>query len=414
MTITPGTSPATKASFANPITTASFSPPAGSTLIACVVDTDYSGNIFTLSNSGIPLDWVEQDRWSNVAIYTAYNATSQSSITVSFATNGSPSDALVLKVWVWDGVDSTDPVAQSNSGSSSTNFIEPWLYTSSVANSRGVYIANDQNGLGSPASGGTDVTNNWTFGSGSGASSSGIAAYKASNSPASTAVYAYLDAFGSGSPAWRWVAVELRPSTTQTIILTGISSGEVLGTPKINLTVSPTGIASGEAFGEPSLALQNLIILESIESVESVGTPRLVYTQFVTPSGIVSAESFGNPTLQLGYPQTVILEGIPSGESVGQGLTIRFRHRIVFRPPSVQEQPAARDRLLIRFGIHRGISVIRRMDDSFYETRYPDQVTVEESQRVYWGGHVNEISVDEYFALIDAGYGSYLSVEELT
>lgn len=414
MAIAPGTHSGIEASFSNPLTTDPFDVPAGTTLVACVCDSDNAGstNIFTVSNSGTSLSWIERKRSGEVAIYTAYNANTQTGVTVSFATDGGGLDALAMKVLAWSGVDQSSPVGATTSGTSSSNSVSPFLYTSTVDNSRGVYIGNDSNGLGSPTS--TDTYDAWTFGSGSGANSSGVVAYKASNTtPASTGVSGNLDAFGTASAAWRWVGIELKPSTAQTITCTGIATAETFGTAQINQTVTVSGIASAEAIGSHELVLQNLVIGEGIESGETFGTPQLVYSQPVTPSSIGSAEAFGSPTIQLGYPQTVSPSGITSEEACGDGPSVVLRHRIVFKPPTVQEQPAARNILLVRYGIHRGITVIRRQDGTFYETRFPDQVTVEEARKVFWGGHVNECTTEEYLALVAAGYGSYLSVEAL-
>jgi hypothetical protein len=403
-------SPSLEASFSNPQTSNHFSPPAGSTLVACVVDASAGGgHINTVSNSGTPLMWEEARSFGRVAIYTAFNASAQSNITVSYSTSGDPSDALILSVDVFNGVDSTNPVGNEDAGFSTTNFIQPNFYNASVEGSRTIYLANDAHGSGNPdVSGSPDVTKTWTLTS---SSSSGLVAYQSANAHLGDAIQGYINGFGTASTSWDYVAVELIPSTSQTVSPTGIASGQAVGTPQINLTVKPSGIASGEALGTPALSLQNLILVQGIASGEAVGTPVLKYTQFVIPSGIESAETFGTLNIQVGYPQTVDIEGIPSEEALGDP-QVSLLHRLVFRPPTVQEQPAARDILLIRYGIHRGITVIKRQDGTFYQTRFPDQATVEESARVYWGGHVNEISVEDALALIDAGYGQYISVEE--
>lgn len=81
-----------------------------------------------------------------------------------------------------------------------------------------------------------------------------------------------------------------------------------------------------------------------------------------------------------------------------------------FVGPKVKETPAAYDRLFIRFGIDRGISVIQRQDGTYYQTRYPAQTELETARTYYLGGHEYLLSDAEVASLTAAGYGSYIVV----
>lgn len=167
-------------------------------------------------------------------------------------------------------------------------------------------------------------------------------------------------------------------------------SPETFGTASLTIGIHPSGIASAEAFG--SIAVSE--------------------HQTVTVTGIASALAFGTPSLILGHPQTIVVAGISSLEAFGAA-TLRNTKQWVLRPHSVQETPAAYDRLNIRFGIHRGISIIQRQDLSFYESRYPAQTELEEALRFYMGGHVYIVSNEEASALIAAGYADVLTLESV-
>jgi len=197
----------------------------------------------------------------------------------------------------------------------------------------------------------------------------------------------------------------------QTITGQGIVSAETFGTLRTRLYLDPTGIATGEAFGTPRLAA--LIAPTGIPSAEAFGATNLGIEQFLTLIGIPSGEELGEPGLQLGYPQTIEAIGIPSLERMTQQPVIRLVHRLTFRPPSVQETPAGINVLHLRYGVHRGISVIRRADGTIYQTRYP-ALTDLEAARTYWlGGYAHEVSVADAVVLTEAGYGSYITLEEV-
>jgi hypothetical protein len=197
----------------------------------------------------------------------------------------------------------------------------------------------------------------------------------------------------------------------QTITSQGIASDEAFGTLTMGLYLGPSGIASGETFGAPRLAA--LIAPTGIPSGEAFGSTNFGIEQFLALTGIPSGEAFGTPSLQLGYPQTVTVVGIPSLERMTQQPIVRLDYRLTFRPPSVQETPAGVNVLHLRYGVHRGISVIRRADGTIYQTRYPALTDLEAALTYWLGGYAHEVSVEDAAALTTAGYGSYITLEEV-
>jgi hypothetical protein len=85
----------------------------------------------------------------------------------------------------------------------------------------------------------------------------------------------------------------------------------------------------------------------------------------------------------------------------------------VLRGPTIQETPAAYNPLHIRYGIHRGITILRRQDGTYYETRFPFQDEVTEASAAYLGGHVYYLSQEEADDLTNAGYGQYITQEDI-
>lgn len=76
--------------------------------------------------------------------------------------------------------------------------------------------------------------------------------------------------------------------------------------------------------------------------------------------------------------------------------------------PTVIEGPAAEDVLFYRYRIERGISLLRKQDDSYVLARYPWQGDVNAAKRAYLGGHEYELTPEEVSSLTDAGYGDYI------
>lgn len=83
-----------------------------------------------------------------------------------------------------------------------------------------------------------------------------------------------------------------------------------------------------------------------------------------------------------------------------------------FVTPSVKETPVAWDRLLIRYGIHRGVSVLM-IDGRYSSFRFPAQTDMAMASEVYLGGHEYIIDEQTKNRLTDASiggvYGDYIT-----
>ena len=84
----------------------------------------------------------------------------------------------------------------------------------------------------------------------------------------------------------------------------------------------------------------------------------------------------------------------------------------LFKTPSVAETPAGWHRLLARYAIHRGVTVMM-IDGQYSSYRFPSQTETLQAQEVYLGGH--EYVIDEKTknrltdASIGGNYGDYIT-----
>lgn len=192
----------------SPKTTASFTAPADSLLVALCASN--SGTVtHTVTNSGTALTWTSRamrditDSGANtpaVEIFTAPAVPSVARTVTLTSSNGG--DAVELKVLVITGVDLSAPVGATGEGSSATSNLTASVYTSTAASSRAVGIAVDQNQSGNPTS--SDVGFAWNVSG----ETSGIAVYKAADTPV-VGTGVTLNFNGSGSRAWNWCAIEV-------------------------------------------------------------------------------------------------------------------------------------------------------------------------------------------------------------
>lgn len=206
---------------ADPWTTASFSPPADSLLVVCVMADGTTNHTITPSSTGPPaLTFTERARRNAgesgaqnglAVVYTA-PVTSSGSRTVSVTTSaGDTQDNGGVKVWVLTGANIVTPVGASGEGSSTTNNITPTVLTTTTDGSLVIGCGEEWNALGTPTS--TDEATNAAINV-SGLLS-GIAPRKASVTAASgTAVTLNFDAAGSAAAAWNWCAVEILAATS--------------------------------------------------------------------------------------------------------------------------------------------------------------------------------------------------------
>lgn len=204
--VTTGTSPSLTA------TTASFTAPTGSVLIASA----YAAG----PNAAATLSWVISDTGSltwtlinardvsegNSGGVTHYWAktTSAASRTVSAQATSSLDDTwdVVLDLRVFTGASLSDPIGAIGEGSSTTNAITPAAFTSEAARSILIAAVQDWNALGVPTSSDLTVSTYNRAGVYSGASGYKLLGY------AGAQTFNY-DSFGAGSPLLNWCAFEL-------------------------------------------------------------------------------------------------------------------------------------------------------------------------------------------------------------
>lgn len=80
----------------------------------------------------------------------------------------------------------------------------------------------------------------------------------------------------------------------------------------------------------------------------------------------------------------------------------------IFRPPTVDETPAALDALNIRVKLTRGVTVV--LNDGIYsEVRYPASEDLADADAYWRGGYNNVVSAADAAALTAAGYGAYIT-----
>lgn len=443
MAIAIDTSPALVSGATSTQTTATFSPGADRLLVACIAFQNTSSSFgsgtpatITVSNTVSALTWTLRVRrdWQDssgengiVAVYTAATTgTGSITNTTVSAVSGQASDRGALKVYVVSGANTSSPIGAVGEGSSTSKNITPNAYVSTINNSRGFGIAEDWGADGAPTS--SDTGTSFHIAS----QISGIAVNKTADTATSgsTVTMNFNGATGTSDWQWNWVAVEVKPSLLQTVTassiasseawgtaqlnlrltLAGIASAGAFGTTKVNLFVSPSSIASQEAFGTAFVG--TIVLPSSIASSEAWGSTTIHTFNRASPVGILTGERWGSASVILGYPQTVTLDGIGSGELWGETV-VSLRSRYIFVTPSIEETPVALDRLNARFRLSRGITVLKLSGGSYIQVRYPAQTELEDEDimAVYMGGHRHAVSAAEAAALTLAGYGPNITTE---
>lgn len=260
--------PAVASGSADPWTTPSFTAPAGSLLVCCVMADALASADVTLTPSSTGLTFTERARRTGTesgaqsgvaAIFTAPVASGVAR-TVSVTTSaGDTEDNGGLKVWVVTGA-ATPPVGATGEGSSTTDSITPTALTTTANGSLVIGCATEWNVLGAPTSTDDATTAAYTVAGGI----SGIAPRKASATAASgTAVTLNFDAFGAGAPAWNWCAVEIlaaAPGPAVTHAFTG------------TVAVGTTSVAPSPG-GTVTMAHRSLLFVGTKPSTATVVTP---------------------------------------------------------------------------------------------------------------------------------------------
>lgn len=212
----------------NTCTTASFTAPANSLLVALCMCNSGGGATNTVSNNGTGLTWttwVNHQATEDAGAYTTtvkiVTAPAVPSVarTVTLQTSGSGYTA--LKLLVWTGADLVNPVGAVAEGHATTANLSVG-YTSATANSRGVGIAGDAASFDLPTS--SDVG----FAFGNFPSPSGIAAYKSADT-VTPATSVNLNFNGTGATRnWNWVTAEIRPLSPAPVGGRGLMLGQAV------------------------------------------------------------------------------------------------------------------------------------------------------------------------------------------
>ncbi|SET47993.1 hypothetical protein [Nonomuraea wenchangensis] len=190
-----------------PRTTASFTAPADSLLVA-LVSSNAGTTTHTMSSTGGTLTWTSRvkrdilDSGGNVPAVEIFTAPAASSAARTVTATSVFGTFVTLKVLVITGVELSVPVGATGEGSSSTASLTPNVYTSTGKNSLAVGIAADENQAGAVTS--SDVGYAWNVSG----ETSGIAVHKAATTPTPGSTVT-LNFNGSGSRLWNWAAIEV-------------------------------------------------------------------------------------------------------------------------------------------------------------------------------------------------------------
>lgn len=307
--------PALAAASNDPWTTASFTPPNDSLLVAVVMaDWFVSTPTITVTSTGLTFTSRIKVGALNegvVEIFTAPVGASGGTARTVSATTSLASDVGGIKVYVITGQHAT-PVDTTGSGSSTTNNITPTVLTTGFDGCWVFGGGTEWNSNGVPTS--TDVGEGFDD-----ADLSLICVRKSAATSPAGAVTLNFDSFGGSAAQWTWAAISIRPTATSgvTVSPTGIATTEAFGAVAVvlSLAVSPAGINTAEAFGTPAVSATLTVSPAAIASAEALGSPTISATLTASPEGIASAEAFGTPTALVGG--AVAPEGIATAEAFG-------------------------------------------------------------------------------------------------
>jgi len=80
----------------------------------------------------------------------------------------------------------------------------------------------------------------------------------------------------------------------------------------------------------------------------------------------------------------------------------------LFVPPVIEEGPMGDNYLFARYRLFKGVTVLK-IDNVYYETRFPTTEDIELADIVYMGGHEYPVTAEEKTSLEDAGYEVFTS-----
>ena len=187
----------------NPVTTASFTPPAGSLLVAGFVYATDGSPAPAISSSGLTFT-ARVTAQAGVRFWTAPIASSSARTVSANDGQGGFGAGAFLKVWVVTGQHAT-PTGNTGSGTA-TGSTSVNGYTSSADNSWGFCVARVSNALNTPSS--TDVETAHT----TDPDVYGMSITKSAATTPSSTVVTFNLGHTDGTAAWQWAALEIVPS----------------------------------------------------------------------------------------------------------------------------------------------------------------------------------------------------------
>lgn len=184
--------------------TATFSPPAGSVLVACVHADP--GRAFTIANTVASLSWGTVLHTAPDNSVTAFSAVLAGGATnMSVSVTGPLNNAAGFKVWVVTGADTAAPIGAVAFGATldAANILTKTLVPQ-VSNSLGFIVGEDGLASGTTTSPNTtaafyDVAQSIAGGSG----------YRLTGAAGGTETFSF-DAAGTAASAWAWGVFEVR------------------------------------------------------------------------------------------------------------------------------------------------------------------------------------------------------------
>lgn len=304
-------------------TTASISPTTGRLVLLWVYTRNPSSVPTTVTGAG--LTWVLVTNGSTgtqdtLSCFRAMGTASAGALTITFP--GSINGAC-WSIVEYSGTDT--------SGTNGSGAIVQSVYANNAGAGAGVTVTlaafSDVNNA---TAGGFSAQGAYTLTAGSGFTISGQTTVLTPNQTIASEFKATNDTtvdISGTSDAYNGIAVEIKVgSTNQTLLPTGITTGELTGNPTIArgaVTVSPTGIRSEEALGSTTaVKLPYAVTPTGIASAEAIGTPALARgAVVVSPTGIPSGEALGNTRIT--FSQVILPTGIGPAEAFG-ALSVLF------------------------------------------------------------------------------------------
>jgi hypothetical protein len=191
------------------------------------------------------------------------------------------------------------------------------------------------------------------------------------------------------------------------LLLKRTASASGVGASSVTFIRNLLRVATGSGSGSASATR----LVKSLRSGTGSGVGSAVAVRHVVT--IRSATAFG-----VGTASSVSIELLPrtatgdgTGSTSGGASFYKFH---MFRPPTAFDGPTTLvggDRVANRLARfyrprERGINVYKLVDSTFTQVDQSDYTNI---SKVYHGGHIHQLTEEEYADLLGAGYGEYLT-----